>query len=192
MILTQRELAGLESGAITCAFRRWKRPSVKTDGTLLTAVGQLQIREVRAVTPDQITDADARCAGHASAAALAEALARWPEGTLYRIDFGALTADPRVALRARATLTDEERASLLARLDRLDAAAAGGPWTRQTLAAIRDHEGLRAADLCRLVGQDRLPFKVNVRKLKAMGLTESLEVGYRLSPRGRALLLRGR
>ena len=66
-------------------------------------MGQLQIREVRAVTPDQITDADARCAGHASAAALAEALARWPEGTLYRIDFGGLTADPRVALRARAT-----------------------------------------------------------------------------------------
>jgi ribosomal protein S19E (S16A) len=27
-----------------------------------------------------------------------------------------------------------------------------------------------------------------VRKLKELGLTESLEVGYRLSPRGRALL----
>ena len=27
-----------------------------------------------------------------------------------------------------------------------------------------------------------------MRKLKAMGLTESLEVGYRLSPRGRAVL----
>ncbi len=31
-------------------------------------------------------------------------------------------------------------------------------------------------------------FKTNVRKLKALGLTESLEVGYRLSPRGRAFL----
>jgi len=189
VILTQRELAGLESGAISCAFRRWKRPSVKTGGTLLTAVGQLQIRDVRTVTTDEITDADAGCAGHASAAALAEVLARWPEGTLYRIDFGTLTADPRVALRARATLTDEEHAALRTRLDRLDAAA-GGPWTRQTLAAIRDHEGLRAADLCRVVSQDRVPFKVNVRKLKAMGLTESLEVGYRLSPRGRAVLER--
>jgi hypothetical protein len=29
-----------------------------------------------------------------------------------------------------------------------------------------------------------------VRKLKALGLTESLEVGYRLSPRGRAYLAR--
>jgi hypothetical protein len=31
---------------------------------------------------------------------------------------------------------------------------------------------------------DKLPFKLNVRKLKALGLTESLEIGYRLSPRG--------
>ena len=33
-----------------------------------------------------------------------------------------------------------------------------------------------------------MSFKVNVRKLKGLGLAESLEVGYRLSPRGRALL----
>jgi hypothetical protein len=31
-------------------------------------------------------------------------------------------------------------------------------------------------------------FKADVRKLKELGLTESLEVGYRLSPRGRAVL----
>jgi hypothetical protein len=37
-------------------------------------------------------------------------------------------------------------------------------------------------------GRERLPFKADVRKLKALGLTESLEVGYRLSPRGRAYL----
>ena len=35
---------------------------------------------------------------------------------------------------------------------------------------------------------DRPAFKLNVRKLKALGLTESLEVGYRLSPRGAAFL----
>ena len=31
-------------------------------------------------------------------------------------------------------------------------------------------------------------FKTDVRKLKELGLTESLEVGYRLSPRGEAVL----
>jgi hypothetical protein len=36
------------------------------------------------------------------------------------------------------------------------------------------------------MGRETLPFKRDVRKLKELGLTESLEVGYRLSPRGRA------
>ena len=47
---------------------------------------------------------------------------------------------------------------------------------------------MRAADLAPLLGRERLPFKRDVRKLKELGLTESLEVGYRLSPRGRAVL----
>ncbi len=38
------------------------------------------------------------------------------------------------------------------------------------------------------LGRERLPFKADVRKLKRLGLTESLDVGYRLSPRGRAYL----
>jgi hypothetical protein len=93
-----------------------------------------------------------------------------------------------VALRTRAALTAEELVLLWARLARLDTAAPEGPWTRRALEAIRDHEGLRAADLCRHIGQERLPFKVNIRKLKALGLTESLETGYRLSPRGHTVL----
>ncbi|MEJ7721115.1 MAG: hypothetical protein WKF58_12005 [Ilumatobacteraceae bacterium] len=32
------------------------------------------------------------------------------------------------------------------------------------------------------------PFKLDVRKLKNLGLTHSLAVGYELSPRGRAYL----
>ena len=44
-----------------------------------------------------------------------------------------------------------------------------------------------------MFGQEKMPFKVNVRKLKRLGLTESLDVGYRLSPRGAVVLsaLRG-
>lgn len=40
------------------------------------------------------------------------------------------------------------------------------------------------------LGWDTPAFKTHVRKLKALGLTESLEVGYRLSPRGEAVLAR--
>ena len=77
---------------------------------------------------------------------------------------------------------------MLERLRRFDAHAVDGPWTRRTLEMIRSHPGVRAADLCRLIGQEKLRFKGNVRKLKSMGLTESLEIGYRLSPRGSAFL----
>jgi hypothetical protein len=73
------------------------------------------------------------------------------------------------------------------RLDRLDTAA-GSPWTRATLGLIREHPATRAADLAVQLGMERAPFKENVRKLKRLGLTISLEKGYRLSPRGEAFL----
>ena len=47
---------------------------------------------------------------------------------------------------------------------------------------------MRAADLAPELGLERLPFKARVRRLKELGLTESLERGYRLSPRGAAYL----
>jgi hypothetical protein len=47
---------------------------------------------------------------------------------------------------------------------------------------------VRAGDLAPTQGQEKLTFKRDVRKLKELGLTESLEVGYRLSARGRTVL----
>ena len=47
---------------------------------------------------------------------------------------------------------------------------------------------MRAEDLAASVGREKPPFKLDVRKLKNLGLTESLPVGYRLSPRGRSYL----
>jgi hypothetical protein len=188
MILTQGVLDGIRHGTISRAYRRWRRPTVKTGGTLLTAAGQLEIRAVAPVLLDAITAEDAHAAGYPSREALVADLASRPDGVLYRIDFGSLGPDPRVALRQQAPVDEAERQDLRARLLRLDARAEGGAWTRRALEAIRDHPGRRAADLCRQVGQERQAFKANVRKLKALGLTESLEVGYRLSPRGAAVL----
>ncbi len=56
------------------------------------------------------------------------------------------------------------------------------------LRTIHDRPGVRAADLAVDFGRERAAFKLDVRKLKELGLTESLSTGYRLSPRGRALL----
>jgi hypothetical protein len=188
MLFRQRFLDGIRDGAITLAFRRWRKPSVRAGGTLLTAVGQLDIVAVDEVAITRISDAEARHAGYASRDELLAALQSRDEGKVYRIELGSLRPDPRVALRESGELADDERGDLARRMQRLDASAPDGPWTRKTLEIIRAHPGRRAGDLCRLVGQEQMPFKVNVRKLKALGLTESLEVGYRLSPRGVAVL----
>ena len=151
-------------------------------------IGQLEIVEVRQIAEDDITDADAIRAGYASRQALRAELAGRTDGTLYRIELGALGPDPRIALRLRSSLSDDELATLRGKLAKLDASATSGPWTRRVLQLIHDRPAVRAGDLCHEVNMERLPFKANVRKLKALGLTESLEVGYRLSPRGEALL----
>jgi hypothetical protein len=96
--------------------------------------------------------------------------------------------DPRLALRERAELSDDERVALDERLDRWDAARADGPWTRKILRLIAAHPGVRAPDLAASLGRETLAFKRDVRKLKELGLTVSRSVGYEISPRGRAYL----
>jgi hypothetical protein len=184
MLFRQKFLDGIRDGTITLAFRRWRRPSVRSGGTLLTAAGQLSITSVDEVALTRISQADARRAGYTSREALLAELRARDEGKVYRIELGALRVDPRVALRQSASLSETECDGIARRLRRLDTRSPHGPWTRATLDLIRSRPGVRAGDLCRLVGLDLPPFKLNVRKLKTLGLTESLEVGYRLSPRG--------
>jgi hypothetical protein len=187
VIFRQEFLDGIKDGSITVAFRRWRRPSVKAGGTLLTAVGLLHITDVSPVSMDDISEADARRAGYANRHVLVEELTERTDGGLYRIELGALEADPRIALRQKRA-GDSDLQALIVRLDRLDARSGGAPWTRRVLDLIDAHPARRAGDLCKMAGQDKMDFKLNVRKLKTLGLTESLEVGYRLSPRGAALL----
>jgi hypothetical protein len=213
MLFKQTFLDGIRAGTVTLAFRRWRRPTVKAGGTLMTAVGQLSIGEVRPVTPAEITGADARRAGWDSREALLEELGRGggravgrgraagggraasgagekeEDERIYRIELGALKADPRIALREQ-DIDAGGAEDVGGRLARMDARSTGWPWTRRTLEVIRDHPGVRAGDLCGKVGLEMMPFKINVRKLKALGLTESLGTGYRLSPRGAAWLAR--
>jgi hypothetical protein len=186
MLFNQEALRGIADGEITLAFRRWRRPTVKAGGTLRTRAGVLAIESVEQIKPGQITDADAVRAGLPGRS---EALAGLRgEGRLYRIAFHLAGPDPRVALRERADLSAAERGELDRRLARLDAASRHGPWTAEVLRLIADRPGTRAAELADAIGREKAPFKADVRKLKELGLTESLEVGYRLSPRGRVYL----
>ena len=189
MIFRQPFLRGLQNGTLTLAFRRWRRPSVKSGGTLLTAVGLLHIGAIEIVDVEDISNCDAQRAGYDRRETLLSELNERTEGKVYRIELGPLEPDPRIALRQRRP-DDSELQELMVRLDRLDARSGGAPWTRRVLDVVAAHPAVRAGDLCAKVRQERNAFKLNVRKLKHLGLTESLEIGYRLSPRGEALLAR--
>lgn len=186
MLLRLDVLERIALGEIRLLFRCWQRPTVRTGGSLLTALGKLHIASVDEVERSSIAADAARLAGYGSLEELRAELARYPRARVYRIELGELVPDPRVALRERPADGDEARqlASKLAELDR----RATEPWTTATLELIARRPQTRAALLARELGQERDPFKLNVRKLKNLGLTESLELGYRLSPRGEGLL----
>ncbi len=184
MLLPARLHDGIRSGDVTVAFRRWKRPTVKAGGTLTTAVGELAIDAVDAISVRDITSEDARASGAASIDDLLHELRPGEDRVLYRIRFRRLGEDPRIALRESAELTDDDRAGITARLDRWDNSSPSGPWTRPVLDVIRRRPEVVSTELAAELGMERPKFKTRVRQLKSLGLTESLDRGYRLSPRG--------
>ena len=188
MLFKRHVLDGLADGTITVVFRRWARPRVRAGSKLRTAVGVLSVDAVSELDLAGITDDDARRSGFASRTALLDDLASQRDGHVYRIALHVAGPDPRVELRGRDALTGGELAEVERRLARLDAASRHGAWTLAVLRLIRDRPEVRAGDLAPTRGQETLAFKRDVRKLKELGLTESLEVGYRLSARGRAVL----
>ncbi len=188
MLLKRATLEGIAEGRITLAFRRWKRPTVRPGGELRTAIGVLAIDAVDAIAESDITDTDAHSAGYPARGALLAELNRRSDGDLYRVAVRLAGEDPRTALREQHTLDDDAIVAIADRLDRFDRSSRRGPWTDAVLRLIETSPGVRAPDLAASLGRETQPFKRDVRKLKELGLTESLEVGYRLSPRGRAWL----
>jgi hypothetical protein len=187
VLISRPVLDGIVEGRVTLAFRRWDRPHAKAGALHRTPVGLVAIDAVDVVRLDSITAAEARAAGAESRAELLRFL-RGRDGSVYRVQLRYAGADPRIALRTDATLSDADLALIHARLARLDHASRKGPWTRDVLELIAANPGRRAPDLAAIRGLPTQPFKADVRKLKELGLTESLEVGYRISPRGRAYL----
>jgi hypothetical protein len=188
VLIRPAELARIRDGSIDLAFRRWERPRLLVGTRMRTSVGLVEVTSVDRVPASAITAADARRSGAASRVELLRRLAPKAPVPIWRVGLRFAGEDPRIALRADAVLSSSERAALVARLDRLDAMSPRGPWTRTVLAMIAARPAVRAPDLAATFGQETVVFKRNVRKLKELGLTESLDVGYRISPRGAALL----
>ncbi|MGI8791830.1 MAG: hypothetical protein ACR2H3_01395 [Acidimicrobiales bacterium] len=194
MLFATRFIPGIHAGQITETWRAWSRPQARTGGVYTVQRAGL----IRAESVEQValSDADESAAAAAGFDGLDEMLAALrqfnpdlgPDDLVWRVRFTYLGTDERPRLGDEVELTEAEVATIDARLAGYDQRSAGGAWTAQTLALIADHPGRRAGDLADELGWERAPFKQNVRKLKALGLTESLEIGYRLSPRGRSYL----
>lgn len=195
--------AGIKDGTVTTAYRRWDSPRVKVGGTQMTSAGVVRFDAVEEVVdPEALTDVDAHAAGINDGATLRARLqpptadapepARSPRGgrggdRVYRVTLSYVGADPRLELRE---VIPRGRAltELMADVARLDAGKQSGPWTRQILEWIEANPGVISTELAELLNRELLPMKSDIRRLKALGLTISLRVGYELAPRGKAYL----
>ncbi|MGQ0615661.1 MAG: hypothetical protein ACT4PW_01505 [Acidimicrobiia bacterium] len=188
MLFPRRFWAGLEAGTATVAYRRWRRPTVKAGGQLRSPGGPLAIDSVAVVEADGIDESEARRAGYPTVSELLADLAPEAEDRLlYRIEFHPAGPDPRTVLAQDDDLDAAALDAVARRLARLDRAAPE-PWTLAVLALIDRQPGVAARDLATGRDVERDRFKRDVRVLKGLGLTESLVQGYRLSPRGQAVL----
>jgi hypothetical protein len=188
VLINQATAQGIADGTITLVLRRWDAPRAKVGGTQRTSAGTIRIDDVVERPPRyRVTAAQARAAGFPDARSAQAELDRRPAKHTYLISVSYLAPDERPDLAADDRLTPDDVAAISGRLARWD--ASGTPWTRQYLEMIGGNEAVRAPDLAERVGLDVPRFKRRVRQLKGLGLTISLDVGYRLSPRGRAYLV---
>ena len=197
MLISKPVAEAIRAGTVTQAFRRWDTPRVKVGGVQLTPAGLVRFEAVSQVRdPSRLTERDARKAGIKDLATLQKFLspttrkpsARGGRGgeKVYRVRLSWAGEDPRIALREKVP-DDATLADIATRLSRLDARPTG-PWTRDILEWIRDNPRVVSKELAALRDVELLPMKVDIRKLKALGLTISHDVGYELAPRGAAYL----
>ena len=178
----------IRRGDITLTVRRWRAPQARVGGQYrLHSGGAIEVTAVDVVEASDLTERDAQLAGFKSLKALLRSFAKHEGGSLYRVAFTYIgeLPDPRAELAEDDQLSDADIADIRARLDRMDG---DHPWTRDALWLIEDNEGVRAGDLAPALSMETQRFKTNVRRLKSLGLTQSLETGYRVSPRGLAFL----
>ena len=188
MLIKQKHLEGIKAGSISLAFRKWKKLQVSAGGLVKTSVGVIRIVSTEKTALDKITDSEAQMAGFSAAQPLIQLLESQKDGDIYKIEVVFDSEDPRIELGEKANISEEELEELKQALDNLDKFSKIGKWTTKTLIAIQENPKLRAADLAIKAKKEKEWLKLNIRKLKALGLTISHEPGYTLSPLGEEYL----
>ncbi|MEL6671345.1 MAG: ASCH domain-containing protein [Bacteroidota bacterium] len=189
MLITLSDLARIKSGEISLVFRTWASPRVKVGSQIKTPLGLVEILSIEETQLDMLTAEEALQAGYASLTELTAEAAKRPDGQLYRIGVRYAGADPRLALRAETDIPEEEWRKLKKKLQRFDQGK-HGPWVERVMQAIQAHPATGSKRLAAELAVEQAWLKPQVRKLKNLGLTISLEVGYQLSPRGEVVLKR--
>ncbi|RKE41767.1 hypothetical protein [Sphingobacterium detergens] len=184
MLFKEIHLAGIKSGKITLAFRQWKQAAVKSGTLLKTSVGLVEIGAIETVDESAITDQEAVSAGFKDKNQLLKSFRQQYLATIFRIAVRYHSEDPRVKLREGTELSEEQFVQLKIKIARLDTFSKQGPWTRLILSTIRENPNLHAIGIARLLGFEKEWLKLNIRKLKNLGLTISHTVGYEISPLG--------
>ena len=187
LLFTEDAIPLIRAGQLTVTWRLWKYAHVKVDKIYKTGYGgALYIDEVRTVRVADVTDSDAHEAGFADGRTLVEFAHSHtgaevsPDTPLYCVRFHYLDDEPK---KPALSLDDVTK-----RLERLDKASTHGPWTVDTLRAIESSPAVAARFLATDLDRPRDDFKIDVRKLKGLGLTISLGTGYMLSELGQTWL----
>lgn len=191
MMFKSRFHAGIASGHITRTFRYWKRPQAKEGGIYRVGTGgYIRVTAVEVVGAAGLEARDAKASGFGSVAEMREYLAAYA-GTgrrLYRVDFRYVGDVAGREPDRQAVTAGDELDAIDRALDLRDRNRKTGPWTRDTLELVARRPGMSSATMAETLGREQVALKQDMRKLKKLGLTISLETGYELSPRGHSYL----
>jgi hypothetical protein len=187
MLFKTQILDDIARGEVDLAFRRWKRPTIKEGTRLRTPIGAIVIGEITPIEASELAPEDAKRAGFNDIAALIGELRAGEGRTIFKISLVGVEHDDRTA-RQNEKLTTIEISNLTAVLARWGKTAPIADYHTKILQLIFERPGVAAAELAELLGVEKFKLKRDVHKLKELGLTISLNVGYRLSSRGESLL----
>lgn len=193
MLLFQKRFhAGIVDGAVRLTFRLWEKPHVKSGGRYrVHPIGVVEVKDVTRVTVADISEPDALAGGFTSLDELLAYMAPVAKKPLtkttpvFRVEFIHGGDGDRVEGALESELTEAALGELVKRVDRLERE---GKWVRKVMELIGKHPRVAASQLAKKLRRETEPFKIDVRKLKKLGLTQSFEVGYEVSPRGKRFL----
>ena len=192
LLFKKRFHQGLVDGSVTLTVRLWDKPHVKTGGRYrVHPIGVVEVDAVERITLGALSEDDAKRAGFVDLAELieyAKPVAKGPltaQTPIFKVGLHHGGDGDRVQLALETALDQAAVEAICKKLTKLDAK---GAWVKKTLQLISRRPKIAASKLAASMGRETEPFKIDVRKLKKLGLTESYEVGYGLSPRGRAFL----